>query len=198
VRGALAVAAIAIVAGCRGEARPAEAAPRVASAPPAAIGEPIYDLAIPLRDQDGAAVGLDVFRGAPVVIAMFYASCPAACPRLLDDIVAIERDLAPAARARLRVLLVSFDPARDTPDALGALATARGVDRTRWKLTSAAEGDARILAAVLGVKFRRLDSGEFFHTSPITVLDGDGRPVARVEGLGQGPGPLVAALDAMP
>ena len=66
--------------------------------------------------QDGKALGLDIARGHPVVIAMFYGTCRASCPIIVSDIKAIERQLTPAEQdTDLRVLLVSFDADRDTP-----------------------------------------------------------------------------------
>jgi protein SCO1/2 len=106
-------------------------------------------------------VPLDVDRGHPVLIAMFYGSCPSACPTLTADIKAIERRLDAAARADLRVLLVSFDLARDTPDALARLVARHGVDPARWTFAAAPE-------------YRRLPGGELSHSAVISLLDRDG------------------------
>lgn len=154
----------------------------------------LYDLELVVEDASGRALPLASLRGAPVVISMFYASCPAACPRLIDDLKGIERDLSPEARARTRFVLVSFDPARDTPAALRQLAEERALGPA-WILAAADDPTARELAAGLGVKYRVLDSGEFFHTSVITVLDGEGQPRARVEGLGGDASSIRAALE---
>ena len=48
------------------------------SAPPRS--DSIYALSASLVDQRGRQVGLDLFRGHPVLISMFYATCPDACP----------------------------------------------------------------------------------------------------------------------
>ncbi|MBK7073232.1 MAG: SCO family protein [Myxococcales bacterium] len=153
----------------------------------------IYDLELTVRTADGASVPLASLAGAPAVITMFYATCPAACPRLIDDLKGIEQDLDAATRARVRFVLVSFDPARDTPAKLRELAGERQLG-PGWLLTAADDGAARELAAALGIKYRALDSGEFFHTSVLTVLDDTGRPRARVEGLGRGHDAVLAAL----
>jgi protein SCO1/2 len=154
----------------------------------------IYDLELALRDQHARGVGLDVFRGQPTLVVMFYGSCPAACPRIIDEILDLEAALPPERRARLRVLLVSFDAARDTPAALADLAKKRELPADRWLLAAANDRDARQLAAVLGVRYRRLDDGEFFHTSVFTLVDQGGRPAARVEGLGRDKGPILSRL----
>ena len=145
----------------------------------------IYEMPAALVDQGGRPVGLDLFRGHPVLITMFYASCPDACPLLIADLQRFERELSPRARADLRIVLVSFDTARDRPEALKRLAAAHGLDTSRWRLLRASDDTVREVAAVLGIRYRRLPDGSFDHSSVVTLLDASGVAVARVEGLGQ-------------
>lgn len=152
------------------------------SAPPSAS---VYDLNLALVDQDGRAFGLDGYRGHPIVISMFYASCPYACPTLISELQHFEGELPVAVRESLRVLLVSIDPKRDTPEKLKQLSRERHIDEARWRLTRASEDEVRQLAAVLGVKYKPLDGGGFNHTSVLAVLDQRGRLRARREGLGK-------------
>ena len=168
-----------------------------ASNPPAVVAEvkpSIYPLALQLRDQDGAAAGLDVFRGHPVVISMFYGACPAACPLIISRIRDIEAALPREARADLRVLLVSFDPEHDTPEALRAIAERRQLDLETHKLATGPDDDVRQLAAALDIAYQKLPDGSFAHSSVLTVLDRDGRPIARTDDLGADVGPLVHAV----
>ena len=157
-------------------------------------GESIYQLAGSLRDQTGARVGLDIFRGHPVLVSMFYASCPDACPLLIEEIRQLESTLPAPARADLRVLLVSLDPVRDTPEALGHLARVRGIGSEGWRLLNAEDDVIREVAAVLGVKFRRLLDGTINHSTVITLLDRTGRIDLRIDGLGQPKAALTARL----
>ena len=76
----------------------------------------LYQLHEKLLNQDGKAIDLDVYRGKPVLVTMFYASCPATCPLIIDTLRAVERKLDEPRRQQLRVLLVSLDAGRDTPD----------------------------------------------------------------------------------
>ena len=166
------------------------------SAPPPVTVEArpsIYPLALELRDQDGAPTGLDAFRGHPVIVTMFYGSCPIACPLLVTRIREIEAALPEEARAELRVLVVSFDPEHDTPAALRAIAARRGLELGRWKLATGPDDDVRQLAAALGITYHRLPEGGFTHSSVLTVLDRDGRPVARSDDLAD-TRPLIRAV----
>ena len=38
------------------------------------------------------AINLDLYRGHPVMVTMFYATCPATCPLIIDTLRAVERD----------------------------------------------------------------------------------------------------------
>lgn len=183
---------LAALGACRTSQRAPEPPPAIDAAviETAPLGPSIYELPLSMRDAHGATIGLDVHRGQPTLVAMFYASCPVACPVLIDE---IRTTLAESGRTDARVLLVSFDAARDTPEKLSALVAERGLD-ARWTVAAASDGDARTLAAVLGVKYRRLDNGEFVHGSTIVALDAEGRPVGRADRLGQRDG-LLSALS---
>lgn len=169
-------------------------APAVAAARNAAVQPSIYELSTRLRDDTGSVGSLDRFRGHPVLITMFYGSCATACPLLTTELKRIERQLPQKVRDDLRVLMVSFDEDRDTPEVLARLKRERGMDGARWTLASASDDEARALSGVLGIKYRKLDNGEFFHSSVIVLLDPQGRPLVRLSGVGEDLDGVVAAL----
>ena len=147
--------------------------------------ESIYQLDARLTDQSGNARDLDVYRDTRVLITMFYGSCQATCPLIIDTLRSTERGLSPEQRAKLRVLMISFDPERDTPRALAEIAATRRIDTTRWTLATADAETVRSIAALLDVQYRRLPSGEFSHTAVITVLSPGGEIEARSTKLGR-------------
>lgn len=155
----------------------------------------VYDLPIQVTDATGSTKAIDSFRGHPLLVTMFYAGCANACPLLTTDLKRIDAQLSDAARRDVRVLMVSFDQARDTPAVLTRLMSDRRMDATRWTLAAASDDEARQLAGVLGIRYRRLDNGEFFHSSAIVLLDAQGRPVTRVDGIGRDAGAMVTALE---
>jgi protein SCO1/2 len=169
--------------------------PPAAPAKAEALPPSIYDLPLQLTDDTGATRTLASFRGHPVLITMFYGSCASACPLLTVDLKRIERALPESVRANVRILMVSFDAARDKPSVLARLKLERAMDATRWTLASADDEGARELAGVLGIRYRKLDDGAFFHSSAIVLLDAGGRPLVRLDGLGKDPAPVVTALS---
>ena len=156
----------------------------------------IYQLEAALTTQAGEQHGLDVYAGHPVLITLFYGSCPAACPLLVDTLFAVERAASPAQRERLRVLMISIDPQRDTPQSLQELARARHIDLSRWALARTDAATVRRIAAILNVQYRRLPSGDFNHASVITLLSPAGDIVAQSSVLGKVDGALLASLAA--
>ena len=147
--------------------------------------------------QDGKEFTLSNRRGHPQVVALFYSSCKYVCPLMIDSTKAVEKALTAAELAQLRVLFVSMDPKRDTPKALSDLATSRKLDTRRWTLAGTDENGVRTLAALLKVRYRALANGEFNHTSALTLLDRDGRILARTENMGSVPDPVfLAAVKA--
>jgi protein SCO1/2 len=166
-------------------------------------GDSVYQLQDAFSDQSGREFRLAGRRGKPQVVAMFYTSCRYICPLIVDSAKGVEHGLSPAERARLGILLVSLDPARDDTAALASVAAKRKLDPARWTLARTDEGSVRRLAALLGVRYRVLADGEFNHTSALVLLDAEGRVLASSEKLGSVPDPaflasVKAAIAATP
>ncbi|HUN25091.1 MAG TPA: SCO family protein [Steroidobacteraceae bacterium] len=70
-----------------------------------------------LTDQDNRPVSAHDYRGKVVLLYFGYTHCPDACPTTLAMLAQSLRNLGPAA-TKTRVLFVSVDPARDTPEVL--------------------------------------------------------------------------------
>ena len=170
--------------------------PVIAATKPAPLPrDSVYQLPVQLIDQDGKRFAWASRRGKVQLVSMFYTSCQYICPLIVDSGKAVERQLAPAERERLGILLISMDPARDTPAALMSIVDKRKLDRARWTLASPAPADVREVAGVLGIRYRALADGEFNHTSALVLLDADGRILARSEQMGSKPDPeFVAAV----
>jgi len=167
-----------------------------ASAAGVAGGESIYGLDLSLTDQDGRSIRLGDLRGSVVVAAMMYSSCESVCPRVTEDMKGIERQLGGDA-ARVRFVLFSLDPGRDTPAALTRFASEHGLDRSHWWLLATSEDGVRDLAAVLGVKYQQSEGGEIAHSAMIFVIDRGGVVRHRQQGLAQDPSELLAELRAI-
>lgn len=175
----------------------AASAPRTGPSPTAAFtpaadpaGHSVYQLPGTWRDQSGAELELTDLAGRPRVVAFVYASCAYACPRIVARMKRIEAATGP----EVGLVLVSIDPERDTPERLADFAASSRLDPARWTLLQGHPDRILELAVLLGVKYRATGDGDFAHANVLTLLDRDGVPVERVEGLETDVAPLLAAL----
>lgn len=130
----------------------------------------------------GRPVKLASLRGQPVIVAMFFASCEYACPVLVKDVQRARDLLAPEVRAKTKVLLVTFDTARDTPPALRAFRERFGLDEN-WVLLRGADTAVQDLAMLLGVKYKLDARGQYSHSNLMTVLNHEGEIAHQHAGL---------------
>ena len=143
--------------------------------------ESLYQLDVPLESHDGKEAKLADFAGTPVLFAMFYATCPRACPLLISDVKGVMAKLDERERKAVRVVLVSLDPERDTAAVLKGVVESR--DLAGWTLLRASPADTRAIATAIGVRYRDVGAaggadGPIEHSSKIVLLDARGAPVA--------------------
>lgn len=68
-----------------------------------------------LRDQHGESFGAGRLQGRWHVLFFGFTHCPDVCPLTLGLLAEVERRLDPSQQAASRVVLVTLDPMRDTP-----------------------------------------------------------------------------------
>lgn len=154
-------------------------------------GQSVYQLDAPWHESRGGTIQLSALRGHPVLVLLFYGTCQSVCPVLVRDLQRIDEQIPAAQRADLRLLLVTFDPAVDTPERLATYAKEHGIDSDRWKLLHGSADQVRELAAVLGVRYRATGDGQYSHTQRITLLDREGTVVDHFDGITRPIEPIV-------
>jgi protein SCO1/2 len=142
-------------------------------------GASLYQLAVPLETSAGTTLRMADLRGQPVVVTLFYAQCRSVCPLIALALQRLDAAVPAPDRERLRILMVSLDPAHDTPEAMAHFAAEHGIEPGRWILARPRASDVRPLAAALGIRYRTLPDGSFSHSTVLTLLDVDGVPRAR-------------------
>ena len=126
-----------------------------------------------LTAHTGKRVSLSDFGGKLRLLYFGYTHCPGICPTTLAEANQALRRLPPRQSARVRLLLVSVDPARDTPERLAAYLA--HFNPSFVGLTGTAEEVAKV-AAAYGIYYRVVEGGsptEYVvdHTSVIIVVD---------------------------
>lgn len=160
----------------------ADEKPAAAVAEASLSARSIYQLEQTWTNDAGESVSLASLRGRPVVIAMFFANCEYACPVLVSDMQRLRQTLPENARARAQFVLVSFDPARDTPAALKAYRERAALD-AGWTLLHGDANAVQELAMLLGIKYKQDARGQFSHSNLITVLNDQGEIAFQRAGL---------------
>jgi protein SCO1/2 len=165
------------------------ASPAAAAMP----GDSLYQLPVHLQSASGGHVMLEQYRGEPLVVTMFYGTCKSVCPLLTRAMTATAATLPAASRDKVRFLMVTLDPERDTTAELTRFMKEYDLKSPRFEVARTDAGGVRLLAAALGIKYRQLPDGNFSHSSVLTVLDGDGVPKARTEKIAGADPEFVAA-----
>ncbi|WP_435103353.1 SCO family protein [Arhodomonas sp. AD133] len=81
-----------------------------------------------LRDENGERVQADAYDGTVNLLFFGYTFCPDVCPVTLARLSRILGELDEGEREQVRVLFVSVDPERDTPERLREYTSAFGED----------------------------------------------------------------------
>lgn len=157
----------------------------------------LYQVESIWTNDAGKMLRLSDFRGRPRIITMFFANCQSACPLLVADMRRIEKALPENLRSKVGFILVTFDPERDTPEALQKCRNDHHLGEN-WTLLRGNPDDVLELAALLGVKYKKAGAGQFFHSNLITILDRNGEIAFQQIGLDQDPRPAVTALQKLP
>jgi cytochrome oxidase Cu insertion factor (SCO1/SenC/PrrC family) len=134
-----------------------------------------------LLDESGAPAPLLAWRrGEASLVSFIYLSCPDSCPTATATFAALDARLAerPALARRVRLVTVSFDPVRDTPERMAALRRALA-PRGSWRFATAASPAA--IQPVLddfGQDAVPLDGDSaerVAHVLKVFLVDGEGR-----------------------
>lgn len=160
-----------------------------------------------LRQSDGTALVPGELKGHWTLVFLGFTHCPDICPTTLGEMAQAQKQWAAIPEAlRPRVLFVSVDPERDTPDRIGEYAHAFHKD------TLAATADLPALerfAKSLSMVFAKVPPPEGVpanqysvdHSASMAVLD----PQGRMAGLIQPPldpkaiaADMAALTEAMP
>ncbi|MBV6395806.1 MAG: hypothetical protein HFACDABA_01388 [Anaerolineales bacterium] len=79
------------------------------------IAPPLPASEILLTDQNGNPFRLSDYRGRVVLLFFGYTYCPDVCPATMAELRAARAMLKPEQAARVQVVFITVDPARDTP-----------------------------------------------------------------------------------
>lgn len=136
------------------------------------------DLRFTLVGEGGKTVTQDDFKDQTVLMFFGYASCPDVCPTTMAQLSQVMHELGDDA-SKVRILFVSVDPHRDTPDVLQAYVSA--FDSNAIGLTGSEKQVAdvarryRVAFQIEKPKDNQPDNYEVAHSRGVYIFDGEGR-----------------------
>lgn len=145
-----------------------------ASPSPAALPRPAPDL-VDLVTGGGSPFALSDSAGHWRIVFFGYTHCPDVCPATIGELMKVME-----ARPDVRVIFVTVDPERDTPEFMATWT--RYFPDGFTGVTGSATAIARA-AAAYGARYARVDTGSasgyvMAHTADQYLIDGDGMHVA--------------------
>jgi protein SCO1/2 len=157
--------------------------------------ESIYNVSSTWKNRHGEELQLNQLRGKVQVVAMVYTHCEHACPRILADMQRVKDNLESEVAAQTHFTIISIDPERDTPDRLKTFANENNLSEEKWTLLNGGNGDVLEIAALLGVKYKRVSDTDFTHSNMITVLNKEGEVVHQRKKLEDQQHDILAAIE---
>ncbi|HEV8591407.1 MAG TPA: SCO family protein [Pyrinomonadaceae bacterium] len=150
----------------------------------AQIGKEVPDFT--LTNQDGKRISIKDFRGKALAITFIYSQCPLPdfCIKMSTAFSDLANQLAAdeTAKDKYRLLSISFDPARDTPEklkqyGLGYLGKGAKPDFTIWQLAVGSDKEVRAIADFFGLRYEvdQNDKTLINHSLRTAVINPDGK-----------------------
>lgn len=127
-----------------------------------------------LEDMASRQVPLLPQAGEVVLVEFIYTVCGDICQTAAADFAGI-RDHLQAQGVQARLLSVSFDPERDTPEQMSIYGDAHEADGIMWTIARPTQKDLPGLLKLFDVTVIPDEWGGFQHNAAIHVISGDGR-----------------------
>jgi len=172
------------------------AAPNTNQAPPpvnenfAQVGQKVPDFS--LTNQDGKRVSLADFHGKALAVTFIYRECPLPdyCIKMSKNFSELANQLNADAelKDKIRLLSISFDPERDTPEklkqyGLGYLGPGTK-DLGVWQIAVGSDKEVRAIADFFGLRYEvdQNNKAQINHSLITAVIGPDGKVVKMYPG----------------
>lgn len=143
-------------------------------------------------NQDSVKVQFpEIIKDKITVLAMVYTHCPDICPMTTHNMFLVEEKLSDELKDKVKFIVISFDPNRDSPAVLKKFAEIRDLSFKSWTLLSGDEQNTKEVMLKFGIKAIPADSsydenGELsynvIHTDRISLIDPKGKLKANYKG----------------
>ncbi len=143
-------------------------------------GEPMYLPDVPLVDQKALPFWIADYKGKYLFVSFLYTHCPLAeaCPLTIMLAKHLARRWATKApEVPFKILMVTMDPERDSPEVLRQFADKRKIDYRYMTLATGQQKHIDILKKALKISGEKASDGNFYHDARSFLVDPKGRVV---------------------
>jgi protein SCO1/2 len=141
-----------------------------------AVIQPAPDFA--LTTQDGKELRAADLRGKVWLVSFVFTTCSGSCPATTHRMGTVQQALKDAGllrNERVRLVTITLDPARDTPEVLRRYAGLYDVDLSSWTFLTGERGRVEKVIAAWGMWAKPAANGQLDHPSRVFLVDRQGR-----------------------
>jgi protein SCO1/2 len=127
-----------------------------------------------LTDQDGRTVRSADLHGKVVVVSFVFTTCNGTCPATTHRMSALAQALKEQGLFKgdaVRLLSITLDPARDTPEALRRYMRLYDAEAAHWGFLTGPRDKVEKVIAAWGMWARPAAGGQLDHPSRIFLID---------------------------
>lgn len=131
-----------------------------------------------LVDQDGKPFRSRDMRGRLMLVSFVFTTCNGTCPATTHRMFQVQDELKKRGllqEGAVRLVSISLDPARDTPQVLRDYAKLYDADLASWSFVTGPLADVARTIAAWGMWVKPAANGQLDHPSRVFLVDQRGR-----------------------
>lgn len=131
-----------------------------------------------LTTQDGGKLQRSALKGKVQLVSFIFTTCNGTCPATTHRMGQVQEELRRRKLLKdgdVKLLSITLDPERDTPEVLRRYAGLYDADDKHWSFLTGSPADVKKAIADWGMWARPAANGQLDHPSRIFLVDGQGR-----------------------
>jgi protein SCO1/2 len=131
-----------------------------------------------LITQDGGKLSLSDLKGKVLLVSFVFTTCNGTCPATTHRMSQIQEELKTRGllkNGQVRLLSITLDPARDTPEVLHGYMRLYDADPKNWTFLTGPPDQVSAVIKAWGMWAKPAANGQLDHPSRIFLVDGQGR-----------------------
>ncbi|MBE9535911.1 MAG: SCO family protein [Proteobacteria bacterium] len=127
-----------------------------------------------LKDQYGVSFSTSEYSGKPLLVSFIFTNCPDICNTVVASLAPAIETVKKELGDKFSALVVGFDAANDTPQAMLAFGKSHDID---FSLVRFASGSAEVMERMtsdLGFYFEADEEAGFNHLGLVSIIDSKG------------------------